>query len=1072
MAFVGRERELAQLAEAVRRVAEGRLGRVVLTGPAGIGCTRLLDELSTRVSSVPGVVACRGRAYEPAMGRPYQALAQALSMAFDELTDERLVEVAANSGHDLASLIPELRERLDALGVERTIPRLIAPEQRGRRVLESILGTLERLAGSGVLLLVLEDVHFADPATRGLIDALQGVGRNLPVCLVLTYQPNELHRRHPVQALADRLADDPEVVRMELGPMAAAELEQVVADAAGDRPPANVVAAVAEGARGNPLIALQLAQSAETLEGVRLSDPFDQLCGARLEALPRDGARVVRVMAAARAPLMRSTLLAVHAPEGRLTVKGLDEALQSGFVVKQGDQISASHELCAEAIEALELTPERQALHAAIALQLQDAPALAAWHWSRAARPTEAREAHIRAATMALQLDPAVTVLEHFEEALELPGTEQVSPEERSALLAGAAAASASAGSFRRAVALQRRAIESRATRGTAPKRGHRDASTRLALGEMYAELGHYQSGGGDPAGALESMERSLGIMPEEPSRVRARAQALLAQHLMIGGRFKESASIAEDARATALAAAEADEGTLAELGHATCTLGVDAAYLGEQDRGLALLEEASELARSAGRLDDLMRASANRTMLLDLDSRREDALAVILPSIEAAAESGLEQTYGAFLRGNAADILYSLGRWTEAERECRIAMEWRMSALEAEWWPPLVLGLLLAESRADEEATKLVGQALLQLETVPSGQWTGYVLRSAVSLALWSGDAAGALAVAEREWPRALATGELGVTAPAASTCMEAAASAADHGRASSDAGLIARARALSEQILPQVERAVERSSLAPSLGSRQEAELSLASARAHAGRVRGKSDPAAWERLAVGWAARPMPYRAAKARWWQALAIMAAADEEDRESARAQAREPLAEAYRMASDLPALPLLREVVDLAARARVALPIEASEVASAGTARMVAVGPGTATPVAVGPGRPRAAKPLGGSDIAKAIEERILASLRKGSTDAYGLSPREREVLNIVAEGRTDRDIAARLFISERTVHVHVRRILAKLGVSSRTEAASLAIRQGLVPMEAATAPTGSSAVNDVASRS
>ena len=61
------------------------------------------------------------------------------------------------------------------------------------------------------------------------------------------------------------------------------------------------------------------------------------------------------------------------------------------------------------------------------------------------------------------------------------------------------------------------------------------------------------------------------------------------------------------------------------------------------------------------------------------------------------------------------------------------------MSALEAEWWPPLVLGLLLTESRADDEAERLVGQALLQLETVPPGQWTGHVLRSAVSVALWA---------------------------------------------------------------------------------------------------------------------------------------------------------------------------------------------------------------------------------------------------------------------------------------------------------------------------------------------
>ena len=70
----------------------------------------------------------------------------------------------------------------------------------------------------------------------------------------------------------------------------------------------------------------------------------------------------------------------------------------------------------------------------------------------------------------------------------------------------------------------------------------------------------------------------------------------------------------------------------------------------------------------------------------------------------------------------------------------------------------------------------------------------------------------------------------------------------------------------------------------------------------------------------------------------------------------------------------------------------------------------------------------------------------------------------------IVAEGRTDRDIATRLFISERTVHVHVRRILAKLGVSSRTDAAGLAIRQGLVPMQPTSGPTGPTDSDDVAS--
>ena len=79
----------------------------------------------------------------------------------------------------------------------------------------------------------------------------------------------------------------------------------------------------------------------------------------------------------------------------------------------------------------------------------------------------------------------------------------------------------------------------------------------------MYEELGRYQWNAGDLNGAIDSMERALGIMPAEPSRSRARVQASLAQHLMIDGRFTESAEIASEALATAAAAEAAGEDTL-----------------------------------------------------------------------------------------------------------------------------------------------------------------------------------------------------------------------------------------------------------------------------------------------------------------------------------------------------------------------------------------------------------------------------------------------------------------------------------------------------------------------------
>ena len=238
------------------------------------------------------------------------------------------------------------------------------------------------------------------------------------------------------------------------------------------------------------------------------------------------------------------------------------------------------------------------------------------------------------------------------------------------------------------------------------------------------------------------------------------------------------------------------------------------------------------------------------------------------------------------------------------------------------------MLGLLLTESRADEEAASLVGKAMLQLETVPAGQWTGLVLRAAVSLALWSGDTRRRSAIAEREWPRALESDELAVVAWAASTCLEAAAAAADRGRETSDAGLIVRARGSGRRGPAQGDRArgalVDRPAARCAPGGRAVRWPRRAPTR---GASAAASDAATWGRLAEAWGRRAMPYLEAKARWWQALAILAAAEEDDREAARLAAREPLAEAYRIARRLPALPLLREIVDLAARARVALPV-------------------------------------------------------------------------------------------------------------------------------------------------
>ncbi|HEV3053657.1 MAG TPA: response regulator transcription factor, partial [Solirubrobacteraceae bacterium] len=160
---------------------------------------------------------------------------------------------------------------------------------------------------------------------------------------------------------------------------------------------------------------------------------------------------------------------------------------------------------------------------------------------------------------------------------------------------------------------------------------------------------------------------------------------------------------------------------------------------------------------------------------------------------------------------------------------------------------------------------------------------------------------------------------------------------------------------------------------------------------------RARGKNDPKLWQKAAAAWEELERPYPAATARWREAEALVEA---DDRPGAERVAGEALEVAQRLGAGW----LHGELTALAGRARL-------------------------RPASPGP------EPDGEST---AVE------------DPFGLTPRERQVLALVAEGATNRQIGAALFMAEKTASVHVSRILAKLGVQSRTQAAAVALRQHL----------------------
>ena len=172
------------------------------------------------------------------------------------------------------------------------------------------------------------------------------------------------------------------------------------------------------------------------------------------------------------------------------------------------------------------------------------------------------------------------------------------------------------------------------------------------------------------------------------------------------------------------------------------------------------------------------------------------------------------------------------------------------------------------------------------------------------------------------------------------------------------------------------------------------------LAHAEADHCRAVGSDQAERWVAAAAAWDALGRPYPAAVARWRKAEALVAAGDREARRPVVASA------AMATAERLGAAWLAGELESLAARARLRLRLP--------TARRRAP-PTTTTP-----------------------------------SDPFGLTPRERQVLALVAAGATNREIGRQLYMAEKTASVHVSRILAKLDVRSRTEAAGVAHRLGL----------------------
>jgi DNA-binding CsgD family transcriptional regulator/tetratricopeptide (TPR) repeat protein len=1064
--FVGRESAFARLAPALEATAAGLPTTILVEGTGGIGVSRFLTEASSRVTALaePFTV-LRSRAASAGDDEPYAPILRAIRPTLLAASDEELADLLGPGVEDGLRLLPELHTRLAHVGALPDHPTVTSPERRQARLLEGILGVLIRLGERRPVLLVLEDLHHADAGTRAFATFLARVQRPRRVCLVATFQPDEVTRSHPLtEELAAMLSARRPTERLPLEPLDRDELADLIEAIEGERPTGSALVLVADRSRGIPLVAEEVLAARRELSRASLPGSLEDLVIARLGLRSPECRRVLRLVAPAGRPLTMTELADVAAAyertvEGRPPPRstsmprradgpidadlaaGLAEGVEHGILEVGDDGVDFRHELVGRAVVADLLPGQRHRHHLALAAGLLAHPIAAARHWSAAHETSEARDAAIAAAGRAEAVHSPRDALDHLELALSsvvagpadpaaaAPAADEAEAGDATPLQIRAADAAFATGRSARALAYVETVINTLDER--------RD---RLALGLLYERLGRYRRSIGDLEGALTALRRAVSLVPSEPSVERATVLAALAQVRMLDGTFSEAESLAKEAIAVAMAVGPEAHG---QMVHATTTLGVSLGWGEDPEAGVALLRQSLKLAEEMDDHDELFRVYANLTTVLDLVGRRVEAVEVAYEGVEATRRAGLEAVYGNFLRGNAADSLFQLGRWPESRALSATALEWSpggvtfVNSIDS-------LAVVEIETHAGELAGRLLGQLLLELETVRDAQHATPVYRAAASFALWRNDHVDARRAAERGWALVHDSEDWSLIAKMAATVAEVDAAAGAEARVGRDLAGLANARTRTREIVAEAEAAVRRSGVSDAIGSRREADANLATAAAFQGRLEGRDDPAAWAALADSWAALDNPYSVARARWREAEAHLGSGEGR---AARVRARAPLQEAAEIAIKLLARPMLRELRELAGRALIPLPTGVEELVADGV-----TGADGTTPVAVGPGhdhdghngygdRPREPS---------ALVRGVVGESRPARSDTFGLSRREHEVLALISEGRTNREIGERLFISQKTVGVHVGNILSKLGVSGRVEAAAVAIRLGL----------------------
>ena len=246
--FVGRGREMEELRRAVAGALAGRGQLAMLVGEPGIGKTRTAEELA-EVAREQGARVLWGRCYEGQGAPPYWPWVQVISSYVQDTDTQQLRTDMGPGAPHIAEIVSEISQKLDYLAP----PSPLEPTQARFRLFSSVTTFLKNISTSRPLMLVLDDLHWADPSSLLLLEFLAQEVEASPLLVLGTYRDAEVSRRHPLSQTLGSLIRQQRFLRVQLPGLAQPDVEKLIQAAAGVTLSPGLVETIHQRTEGNPL---------------------------------------------------------------------------------------------------------------------------------------------------------------------------------------------------------------------------------------------------------------------------------------------------------------------------------------------------------------------------------------------------------------------------------------------------------------------------------------------------------------------------------------------------------------------------------------------------------------------------------------------------------------------------------------------------------------------------------------------------------------------------------------------------------------------------------------------------